>query len=313
MRLMIKTLLRYRTLALAISLVVSVTGARAARADQVQLVDCRSDVPAMAGVSGPGVAGQNGIVYYDGTLGLNGGCSTCQGRSGRRVPNSAIGPYANGSQSGCWNGLCDGRGGRAARRGYAPAGGYGTAGNYGTYGGYAGGRRAGRRGGCPTCDGYVDGLYAQARGGRGGDCNQCQGGNGCHNGRGGCHQGGPLRRCLAGGCYRPVDGFYQDPRDSQVWAATGFNVPVTVPLAPVVKYQYNYGWGIPSSRLTQVGNRYTQYYPQPFFTQNGGRIPSGAPTVYQPTDTTQQGFYYSHVPSWQPLRRINSVNYYSGW
>lgn len=41
---MIKTLLRYRTLALAISLVVSVTGARAARADQVQLEIGRAHV-----------------------------------------------------------------------------------------------------------------------------------------------------------------------------------------------------------------------------------------------------------------------------
>lgn len=308
---MIKTLFSFRSLTAAISLVVSVAGAGVTRADQIQLVDCRTDAPAMAGTSTPGVAGRNGIVYYDGTLGLNGGCSTCQGRGGRRVPNTAIGPYANGSQGGCWNGLCDGRGGRAARRGYAPAGAYGA---QGVYGGSIAGRRGGRHGGCPSCDGYVDGLYAQARGGRGGDCNQCHGGwgrNGCQNGN--CHAGGPLRRCLAGGCYRPVDGYYQDPRDSQVWAATGFNVPVTVPLAPVVKYQYNYGWGVPSSRLTQVGNRYTQYYPQPFFSMNGGRIPNGAPQVYQPTDTTQLGFYYAHVPSWQPQRRVNSVNYYSGW
>ena len=45
---------------------------------------------------------------------------------------------------------------------------------------------------------------------------------------------------------------YSDPRDGRVYSAEGFNVPVAVPLAPNVEYQYNYGWGIPSSRLTPV-------------------------------------------------------------
>ena len=30
------------------------------------------------------------------------------------------------------------------------------------------------------------------------------------------------------------------------------NVPVAMPLAPNVEHQYNYGWGIPSSRLTPI-------------------------------------------------------------
>lgn len=178
--------------------------------------------------------------------------------------------------------------------------------------------------------GYVNGLYAQAANSGNGTysdacddywCDQCR----CRHSRRamrrnaacyrrGCRNGHcPGGHCLGGKCYRPVDGYYNDPRDSEVYSAVGYNIPVSVPLAPVVKYQYNYGWGLPSTRLVQVGNQYTQYYPQPFVTQTGGRVPAGPPTIYQPTDTTQTGFYYGHVPHWTPVRRINTINYYSGW
>jgi len=50
----------------------------------------------------------------------------------------------------------------------------------------------------------------------------------------------------------PQDPWYFDGRDGQLWAAQGYGVPVAVPLAPVVGHTYNYGWGVPSSRLTPV-------------------------------------------------------------
>jgi hypothetical protein len=50
----------------------------------------------------------------------------------------------------------------------------------------------------------------------------------------------------------PVDPSYFDQRDGQVYAASGHGGPVSVPLAPVVNHTYNYGWGVPSSRLTPV-------------------------------------------------------------
>jgi len=66
--------------------------------------------------------------------------------------------------------------------------------------------------------------------------------------------------CCGGGC--PLAGKYDmvysanptyfDPRDGRLYAAQGTNVPMAVPLAPNVRYTYNYGWGIPSSRLTRV-------------------------------------------------------------
>ena len=110
-----------------------------------------------------------------------------------------------------------------------------------------------------------------------------------------CRSGDPYH-CS---CYKPVNPWYCDPRDLQAYSAQGFNVPVTVPLAPMVQ-PYNYGWGIPSTRLSQAGN-YTAWQPTRAYTQSGGRLPGGRyPTVYQPTDTTQLGYYYNYVPTWQP-------------
>ncbi|HVJ84959.1 MAG TPA: hypothetical protein VM452_04895 [Caulifigura sp.] len=59
----------------------------------------------------------------------------------------------------------------------------------------------------------------------------------------------------------PVNPGYQDPRDCGVYAAQGYNGPVAVPLAPVVHHTYNYGWGVPSSRLTPVSHPITGPYP----------------------------------------------------
>lgn len=52
----------------------------------------------------------------------------------------------------------------------------------------------------------------------------------------------------------PVNPQHFDARDGQVYAAQGYGGPVSVPLAPVVNHTYNYGWGIPSSRLTPVSH-----------------------------------------------------------
>ncbi len=49
-----------------------------------------------------------------------------------------------------------------------------------------------------------------------------------------------------------VDPYHFDQRDGQLYGAQGYGVPIAVPLAPNVHHTYNYGWGIPSSRLTPV-------------------------------------------------------------
>ena len=59
----------------------------------------------------------------------------------------------------------------------------------------------------------------------------------------------------------PVNPEYQDPRDCQVYSAQGYYGPGAVPLAPVVNHTYNYGWGVPSSRLTPVSHPITGPYP----------------------------------------------------
>lgn len=59
------------------------------------------------------------------------------------------------------------------------------------------------------------------------------------------------------GCYDivyPADPYYFDKRDGQVYAAQGYGGPVSVPLAPMVRHTYNYGWGVPSSRLTPISH-----------------------------------------------------------
>ena len=52
----------------------------------------------------------------------------------------------------------------------------------------------------------------------------------------------------------PQDVNYFDGRDGQLYAAQGYGAPMAVPLAPVVGHTYNYGWGIPSSRLTPISH-----------------------------------------------------------
>ena len=94
------------------------------------------------------------------------------------------------------------------------------------------------------------------------------------------------------------NSYYYDARDTRTYSSQVYNTPVTVPVAPFVR-AYNYGWGIPSARLSPVGG-YTAWHPDVPFTQRGGRLPGGIyPTVYHPTDTTQLGYYYNKVPSWQ--------------
>lgn len=63
--------------------------------------------------------------------------------------------------------------------------------------------------------------------------------------------------CKPFGCYSivyPDNPGHFDGRDGQVYAAQGVGGPVSVPVAPNVRHAYNYGWGIPSSRLTPISN-----------------------------------------------------------
>lgn len=50
----------------------------------------------------------------------------------------------------------------------------------------------------------------------------------------------------------PVNPSYFDPRDTRLYGAQGAGVPIAVPLAPNVGSVFNYGTGLPASRLTPI-------------------------------------------------------------
>lgn len=60
------------------------------------------------------------------------------------------------------------------------------------------------------------------------------------------------------------------------------------------------GWA-PPARLpvNRTNIWYNSYWPQAFYGNPGGGFVGNYPQVYQPTDTTQLGYYYGHVPTWQ--------------
>jgi hypothetical protein len=67
-------------------------------------------------------------------------------------------------------------------------------------------------------------------------------------------------------------------------------------------YSPDYGWGIPMKYpMDRMAVQYLRYWPQTWY---GMPRPPGPaprfPMVYQPTDTTQLGYYYQRVPMWLP-------------
>lgn len=98
------------------------------------------------------------------------------------------------------------------------------------------------------------------------NCQQCQSGQ-C-NGRHGRHaDGNPVTRCLG------EKGFPD----------AGWAPPVNNPV------NYDGAW-------------YATYQPQAYYGSPGGGFIANYPTVYQPNDTTQLGYSYMKVPTWQTRR-----------
>ena len=83
----------------------------------------------------------------------------------------------------------------------------------------------------------------------------------------------------------PVDPWYGDARDGGVYGAEGYGGPMSVPLAPVIRHTFNYGWGVPSSRLTPVSHLAAMphygYGPPPGY-GNYGQTPYYAQAGQQP-------------------------------
>lgn len=72
----------------------------------------------------------------------------------------------------------------------------------------------------------------------------------------------------------------------------------------------DYGWSPPAKRAIERQNvTYQHYRPQYWYGQNRPMGESGmsgpaAPIVHTPTDTTQLGYSYQHVPTWQPAAML---------
>ncbi len=60
------------------------------------------------------------------------------------------------------------------------------------------------------------------------------------------------------------------------------------------------GWNAPAHLpVNYDGVWYGSYLPQNAYGTQGGGFIANYPSVYQPTDTTQLGYYYAKVPTWQ--------------
>ena len=99
-------------------------------------------------------------------------------------------------------------------------------------------------------------------------------------GYGGSPNGGcPSGDCRAGACPQCFNGFFQE-RYCKNSPDHGYSPPAKYP-------------------LHRRGVQYNAYFPNHWYGTPGASYGS-APMVYQPTDTTQLGYYYQHVPFWQP-------------
>lgn len=63
----------------------------------------------------------------------------------------------------------------------------------------------------------------------------------------------------------------------------------------------DFGYSIPGKwPIQRRGVQYQQLFPYAWYGSPQWQGGMAAPQVYQPTDTTQLGYYYQHVPFWQP-------------
>jgi len=74
------------------------------------------------------------------------------------------------------------------------------------------------------------------------------------------------------------------------------------------------GWD-PPARLpvNRDGIWYQNAWPQAWYGNSGGEFIGNAPSVYQPTDTTQLGYSYARVPTWRNVRMIPPMPYPSAY
>lgn len=108
--------------------------------------------------------------------------------------------------------------------------------------------------------------------------------------------GYPINPMMYGGYPAGPYGQYCPPKHH------GLKLPKALALfSPFGKiYPPGYGWSRPVRYpIYRLPVHYQKYWPNFWYGQPGVYTPP-APMVYQPTDTTQLGFYYQRVPYWQP-------------
>ena len=65
------------------------------------------------------------------------------------------------------------------------------------------------------------------------------------------------------------------------------------------------GWNPPAHYpVNRDGIWYRNWQPKDWYGSPGGGFIANSPMVYQPTDTTQLGFSYAKVPTWQSIRMV---------
>lgn len=96
--------------------------------------------------------------------------------------------------------------------------------------------------------------------------------------------------------------FGQMPHDSgmtSVWTRPLFPNSYAAKCRATKSYP-DAGWNPPTHMpVNYDGAWYGSYLPQHAYGSPGGGFIANYPTVYQPTDTTQLGYYYNKVPTWQ--------------
>lgn len=69
------------------------------------------------------------------------------------------------------------------------------------------------------------------------------------------------------------------------------------------KHSPDYGFSVPGKYpIHRRGVQYQHYFPNQWLGAGNGQVGGGMayPMAYMPTDTSQLGFYYQHVPFWTP-------------
>lgn len=126
-----------------------------------------------------------------------------------------------------------------------------------------------------------------------GDCQSCRNGNGFSHGN----------NCQGSGCFNGP-GLSYDPHSNcplgMCAANNGCLTNSSLSSFFAGKAYPDAGWA-PPARLPVNRDTvwYANYYPQAFYGNPGGGFIGNYPQVYQPNDTTQLGYTYQTVPTWQ--------------